>query len=224
MTPHDGPGRHDRVWLQPGWSHTLRTPLDPIARAQVQSWVDGGRPLVVTRRLPDDLPGDVRLGLALPGRRRVAVHVERQAIARHAPPPGLGDVLAMAPALWRGTLEWLAAMTEALAVPTGLYGSLAWQYAAQDEAMTYLTTGSDLDLLFRPSDWATVERLLRELTGHEARSETPRLDGEIVLPDGSAVAWRELAAAPDKILSKSLDSVALRPLAAIMALFPRRPA
>ncbi|KIL96713.1 Phosphoribosyl-dephospho-CoA transferase [Paramagnetospirillum magnetotacticum MS-1] len=224
MTPPDGLFRHDWVWLKRGWDRHLRTPLDKIARTEVGTWLDGGRPLVVTRRLPDDQPGDIRLGLALPGRRRIALHMAGQAIARHASPPGLRDVLTTAPLVWRDKLEWLAALTGALGVPTGVYGSLAWQHFACDGNMVYLTSGSDLDLVFRPSDLGSLERLLRELTACEAREQTPRLDGEIVLPDTSAVAWRELAALPEKLMTKSMDAVEMRPLAAIMALFQRRAA
>lgn len=222
MTRPDGLGRHDWVWLKRGWERYLRSALDPVSMGEVKAWLTEGRPLVVTRRRPDDPPGDLRLGLALPGRRRVAVHVSAQAIARHTPPPGLRDVLAAAPLVWRDKLEWLAAVTGALAVPTGVYGSLAWQHFARDGAMVYLTAGSDLDLVFRPSDWGAVGRLLRELTTCESRGQAPRLDGEIILPDGSATAWRELAAAPETLLTKSMDAVEMRSMAAIMALFRRR--
>lgn len=224
MMPPDGLGRHDWVWLKRGWDRHLRSSLDPVALGQVRNWLGAGRPLVVTRRQPEDQSGDLRLGLALPGRRRVAVHVAGQVVTRHASPPALRDVLTTAPVVWRDKLEWLAAMTGVLAVPSGVYGSLVWQHFASDEAMVYLTAGSDLDLVFRPADWGTVEDLLRELTACEAQEQAPRLDGEIILPDGSAVAWRELAAAPDKLLTKSLDTIEMRPMAAIMALFQRRAA
>ena len=224
MTPPDGLVRHDWVWLKRGWQRHLRSALDPIATGEAEAWLAGGRPLVVARRLPDDDAGDLRLGLALPGRRRVTVHVAGQAIARHAPPPGLRDVLAAAPLGWRDQMEWLAAITGALAVPTGVYGSLAWQYFAQDGGMAYLTAGSDLDLLFHPSHWGAVERLLRELGRYESMFKAPRLDGEIILPDASAVAWREFVSGADKVLTKSMDCIELRPMAAIMALFPRRAA
>ena len=49
-----------------------------------------------------------------------------------------------------------------------------------------------------------------------------RLDGEIVLPDGFAVNWRELhGAGPDaSVLAKGLDRLELRPAAALLSALP----
>ena len=224
MRPSDGVSRHDWVWLTRTWEAHLRSGLDPIARAELGAWLDGGRPLVVTRRPPEDAPGDLRLGLALPGRRRIGVHLSQGAVSWRSSPPSLRQVLGDSPWAWREPLEWLAAITEALGVPTGVYGSLAWQHFAGRSEPAYLSPKSDLDLVFTPPSWAATERLLTELASCGSRFPAPSLDGEVILPDGGGVAWRELAMRPEKLLVKSLDRVELRPFATLAGLFAKRAA
>jgi len=45
-----------------------------------------------------------------------------------------------------------------------------------------------------------VEQLLSELETLSEASREVRLDGEVLLPDGGAVAWRELASHPHRLL------------------------
>src|SRR3954447_17708746 len=80
---------------------------------------------------------------------------------------------------------------------------------------------SDVDLLFAPRGWGAVEELLAALGGLDGfgSADGPRLDGEILLPDGGAVAWRELASRPSKLLVKGPMDVTLRDRAAVAALF-----
>lgn len=194
--------RHDRVLLAPGWRAQLLAPLAPGDLAALLAWDPARRTLVLARPLPGDGPGTVRLGLALPGRRRVGLAVARVAIARREPPPALEVVLPAAPPAWRPGLAALAARLRAVEAPAGVYGSLAWEAAAGGPGAGYLTPASDVDLLLRPGTWAALEAALAVLAGHAAGAPSPRLDGELVLPGGAAVAWRELGSGAARVLAR----------------------
>jgi phosphoribosyl-dephospho-CoA transferase len=151
----------------------------------------------------------VCLGLALPDKRRLGFHAEVAAISRHRPPLALGEVLNAVPQSWLPRVTLLASRLEEVGLEARVYGSTAWQAMT---GTTYLREDSDLDLLLTP---ATAEQL-RLLSGILAAMEGahPRVDGEIVLADGSAVAWREAASGSTTLLVKSLAGVALVPRAA----------
>jgi phosphoribosyl-dephospho-CoA transferase len=71
----------------------------------------------------------------------------------------------------------------------------------------YLTARSDLDLCWPVSEAQQAQTLVEELRHIEATSSV-RLDGELRLPDGGGVAWREFAdRCVDEVLVKTLDGV-----------------
>lgn len=216
--PPDAPARHDWVQLGEGWEGHLRSPLTAEDRDEVEDWRRRGFPLVVARRQPADGGDDLRLGLALPDKRRIGVHVAAPAAVAHACPLALAAALASAPEAWRPLLDAVVRLGNALDVPTCVFGSLAWQHLS---GLRYLRPGSDVDLLFAPRGWGAVEELLAALGGLDGfgSADGPRLDGEILLPDGGAVAWRELASRPSKLLVKGPMDVTLRDRAAVAALF-----
>ncbi|HWJ94675.1 MAG TPA: phosphoribosyl-dephospho-CoA transferase MdcG domain-containing protein, partial [Telluria sp.] len=75
--------------------------------------------------------------------------------------------------------------------------------------LPYLTPESDADILFRP---ASRTALRSGVTAMVHAAERMPLDGEIVFPDGSAVAWKEwrdAAQGAGKVLVKSLGAVRL---------------
>jgi phosphoribosyl-dephospho-CoA transferase len=80
-----------------------------------------------------------------------------------------------------------------------------WQHLS---GIPYLTPASDVDLLVRPRDAVELRSALALLAA-SGPAGAPRLDGEVQLPDGRGVAWRELAARPDRVLVKSARGVAL---------------
>lgn len=223
MPPPEDFRRHDWVWLHAGWERYSLTSLDPVAHRTAGDWIGGGRPLVVARRLPGDGADDLRLGLALPGRGRLPLHLSHKAVTLLHRPPALREVVDSAPFSWRETMEWLAAICGALGIEAGVYGSLAWQHFAGGGG-AFVTAQSDLDVAFRPSDRAAAERLLRELGSAENHFPRPRIDGEIILPGGEGVAWRELAASPERVLVKAMDWAGLLPLDAVFGLFAARAA
>jgi len=208
--PRDGlalPARHDRVWLAPGWRGALAQPVEGTALAAIGAWIDAGRPAVACRR-DGVAAGVVALGIALPPgapTRRAALLVGREAVARVAPPLALAEALASAPAAWRKRLGALEREARAAGLTLRVYGSLAWQHLS---GAPYLTERSDVDLAVAPRGPGELRRALRLLAARDAEA-TPRLDGEILLPAGGGIAWRELASRPERVLVKSPEGVAL---------------
>ncbi|HVI52828.1 MAG TPA: malonate decarboxylase holo-[acyl-carrier-protein] synthase [Candidatus Sulfotelmatobacter sp.] len=216
--------RHDWVWLDKTWPDQLIAPILPPTRYALDRWLEAGRPLVVARRLPGDGDDTLRLGLAQPNRGRLSLHLRQDALVSSTLSPSPSQVKSSSPEDWHETLDWLERLGRGTGTGIGVYGSLAWQHFADDPDLRFLSPSSDLDLLFRPAAWPSVERLLRELSGDGRHAPAPRLDGEIILPDGAGVSWRELAARPPRLLVKSMDEAALRPLAQVMSQFGRRAA
>lgn len=199
------PRRHGWVWLEQGWTG------ETCDLAPVERWRGAGRPFVAARNEPDDPENLVRLGLALPDKRRIGVRVERRHIARIAPPVFLADAIISAPDEWRSPLETLDSACRAFGALPRVYGSLAWQHVSGER---YLRAESDVDLLFCVTDRAVLDCLIACLA---AAPDAPRLDGEIVFPDGSAAAWRELAGDASEIMVKRPNSVTLTPRATLLA-------
>lgn len=197
----------------------LRSPLASAERAEVADWCAAGRPLVIARRRSEDGAGELRLGLAMPDKRRIGLHVRTEAVTGRLPPLPLAEAVDAAPAVWRPMLTDLARRAQELGTAAAVYGSLAWQ---QRTGLRYVRPESDIDLLFAPCGRRQLEGLLELLMA--VGNDSPRLDGEILLPDGAAVAWRELAGRPARLLVKGATEVGLRDLASVLALFDREEA
>ena len=71
-------------------------------------------------------------------------------------------------------------------VDARIYGSYGLQ---QLTGLSYLHAESDIDLCLSVDDAAAADLAAAALSG--AAFARPRLDGELVFPDGRAVAWRE---------------------------------
>jgi phosphoribosyl-dephospho-CoA transferase len=195
----DAPRRHGWAWLAGDWPRHLRDPLARDDEARVHAWSEAGHPFVVAGRGCADGDDDVRLGLSLPDKTRVGLHLSRSALMRFRAPLSLEEAEASAPPSWRDSLR----IVQELARPAGLairvYGSLAWLHWS---GLPFLRPGSDIDLLLEigpDSRPAAVYDALRSLTGWRTG---PRLDGEVVSSAGLAVAWRELAGQPPEVLVK----------------------
>lgn len=204
--------RHSLVWLDSVLCQPLKRRLPAETWAIVADWLDRNRPAIVRRRTENDPEDTIPLGIPLPphqGRQRIALQAPVSAVREIRPPLTLRQVILSAPAAWQAPLSELDARFTAEGLELRVFGSLAWQHITKE---SYLTARSDVDLLLRPQSRVPLERALAILTDWE-RQTTLRADGEVLLPDGAAVAWRELLRAQHSVLVKSAHAVMLRPAA-----------
>jgi len=211
--PSPGPWRHRRVWLVPALRPAVFGGLDdPADRRAVLDWARAGRPFIGRGALPGDAPGGLPLGLALPPqphKRRLSLTVAAAVVREVVPPPTLQEALGgLPPRLWRAAARLVARAGD---LPVHVYGSAFWQQAS---GLPYLRDDSDLDLLARPTSAAAARAWLRLLADVQLETGV-RLDGEVELPSGEAVAWRELATETATLLVKSDGGPCLRPRAAV---------
>jgi phosphoribosyl-dephospho-CoA transferase len=206
--------RQDLVRADPGaWASWLRTRDDLAGVPHLDGWAEAGRPLIVRRRVPGEGAEAVPLGLPLPpadGKRRIGLALPAEHLAR-LDGPSLAEAAAHAPAAWQATIAAIVALGERYGLNPRPFGGLLWQAVT---GLTYLSAASDLDLL-----WPCREPVpVGLLDGLSSLAETApmRLDGEILLPDGTGLHWRELRDAPESgtVLAKGLDGLAMRPAAA----------
>lgn len=197
--------RHDLVWLRDWRRHARAVPDDALMR--LDDWFGRDRPAIVRRPAPGD-PDGVALGVALPaghGCRRIALTLAPEAVVRSAPPPLLNEVVDSAPARWREPLARLSAIARSAQLEPRVYGSLLWQHLTGE---WYMHAQSDLDLLLPAAPPRRAWRVL-ELLREWEQATGLRADGELLLGDGSAVAWRELYGDSAKVLVKSADQARL---------------
>jgi phosphoribosyl-dephospho-CoA transferase len=198
MAPETGPRRHDFVRLVPDTERFLASEVSP----EVIDW-HRLHPFVVTRCPAASSADSLRLGLALPDKRRIAFEVRRDAVAELSAPPRLVDTIESGPADWRTRLREIVQTARRFDTEVRVYGSLAWQHLTQ---LDYIHAASDVDLLLRADQWENARRLADELG---RMNGNPRLDGELTLPDGSGVAWREINGGAARLLVKGDASVVL---------------
>jgi len=206
--------RHDLVWLtHRGWER-VRAGAPRDALASLDTWREAGWPAVVRRAESALAASEVAIGFAMPprpgdgGKLRLACRVELSDIGRRTSALPLVGALDAVPIAWREALARLEQEAAGAGLGLAVYGSVAL------EALTgqhYLRPGSDIDLLLRPLSRAQLMAGLELLAAH---AENLPLDGEVVFPDGRAVAWKELRAGFDsapgtRVLAKALERVAL---------------
>ena len=186
----------------PGWQRVLAREWDPQARECLAHWSAHDLPLVVTRQPAARVGCDaIALGLAAPGRwgrRRLALTIARGDVRSFSEFPRADEVLP--PALSR------ALTVEGTVVR--VHGSHGWQHLT---GLDHVRATSDIDLWIAVDGAAPADAMARRL--QSLADAAPRLDGELVFPDGSAVAWREWLAWRDghagAVLVKRLDGVDL---------------
>jgi phosphoribosyl-dephospho-CoA transferase len=104
---------------------------------------------------------------------------------------------------------------EALQVPLRVYGSFGWQQLC---GLPCVHEGSDLDLLAHVPDLGTAGQVVWLLQGLKL---TWRVDGELVFPNGWALAWREYAqligGKVDRVLVKQYSGAQLCSMAELRA-------
>lgn len=208
--------RHALLRVSPAaWAAVLEARPEWQAEPLLAHWAERGWPLVARRRGECEAGGGVAAGLPLPpsaGKRRLAVLLPRGTVTEIRPPLPLADALPSAPPGWRPVLEALLALGAEHHATPRVFGSLGWTALT---GLDYLGPASDLDLLWPVLPPVRMEALLAALARIEARAPM-RLDGEVLLPDGSGANWRELQAGGAEILVKGTGDVALHPRAAFL--------
>ena len=201
--------RHDLLRVEPrAWSGILAAHPQLAAVPEVVRWAARGWPLIVRRHLPGDDPALIPVGLPLPpasGKRRLAAQLSPADVRERLPAVTLRNVREEVPLSWRRTADALLAFAVETGVEPRVFGSLLWQHAT---GLPYLSAGSDLDLLWPVADAEKASRLVCGLAGIE-RDSPVRCDGEILLPDGGGVQWREWHGSPAEVLVKTSAGVRL---------------
>ncbi len=201
-----------------GWARVLQAPWDAGARACLALWAERGLPLVVTRQPPSN--GDaLATGLPAPSRfrrRRLAVAVApRDVLFLDEFPPAEAAARLLPRGLAAAWRRLVAALAECDCAAR-VYGGYGWQALTR---LAYVRAQSDLDLLLPVSSHAQADAVAHVLAA--APWDGPRLDGELLLADGTAVAWREWREHREgrvaQVLVKRLRGVALASFAAELA-------
>ncbi|MBV9656522.1 MAG: malonate decarboxylase holo-[acyl-carrier-protein] synthase [Verrucomicrobia bacterium] len=211
--------RHDLLRVKSAaWLRILQAQPRFPTLPHVARWAERRRPLIVRRRAPGDAPDQIPVALPLPpacGKARLAAQLFPDEIAERVPPLTLRELQPELPPVWQP----LAAQLLDAAKQTGVesprvFGSWLWQRLT---GLAYVTARSDLDLLWPLRTADDANRLVGRLASIAAKSVLP-FDGEILLPDGSGVHWREWRTdAASEVLVKTMSGVQLRARA---SLFP----
>lgn len=208
--------RHDLLRPAPAaWDAMLQHRPELSDVPLLADWVQLGWPVIVRRRMTGDAADDVPAALPLPpshGKRRIALSFPSGAAVTALPPVLLRDAAPAAPAAWQPAIAALIEFGERAGMVPRVFGALLWEHVT---GLSYLAAGSDLDLLWQVPDEAAAGSLTRTLLQLDALGPA-RLDGELVLPDGAGVNWRELAQADGRaatVLAKTMDGVEARPKA-----------
>jgi len=146
----------------------------------LREWIACGRPLIVRRPCLSDDEKEVFLGLALPGKRRMAFRVPVESVcAVELPPVWTGEEFDCAGRVFR------------------LYGSRAWETLT---GLPYVTPDSDLDLIVDIDSLAEWESFLA--SGLQLPA-LPRVDLEVIFRGDASFSWREYLGAAGDLLVKS---------------------
>jgi phosphoribosyl-dephospho-CoA transferase len=205
--------RHDLVQVEPAaWDAMLRCHPAFVDLPLVADWARLRRPVIVRRRMVGDCVGGVSAALPLPpchGKRRLAFSFPAGAAMAAVPPVLLCEAARTTPTPWQSVVTAVLNVADTVKTRPRVFGALLWEHVT---GLPYLTANSDLDLLWSVSDELTAELLVERLVKLEAEGPV-RLDGELELPDGAGVNWRELAHNSDRrsqVLVKTMDGVEVR--------------
>jgi phosphoribosyl-dephospho-CoA transferase len=196
-----------------GWAAVLGRPWDGQARECLAHWASHQLPLVVTRQPAEsDANRQIALGLPAPmrwGKRRLALQVPHAAVLRLDEFPRLADLHGLLPPPARGAIHELLGRLDECHASARVFGSYGWEAIS---SLDHVHAASDLDLSVTVKGAAHADAVVRALASFEAPQ--PRLDGELLFNDGSAVAWREWrewrAGRARAVLVRRLNAVCLQ--------------
>lgn len=196
------PHRNQLVWLShAAWLNVRGRNWDLQVHTLLEHWHTQRLPLVVCRQRTAGHADSISLGLPAPlqwDRRKVALEVRTRDLERVGHFPILTpDLLGAAHA---AQLDEFVQGLNALHLSARVFGSYGWQ---QLTGLPCVRDQSDLDLLVEVPDLHTAALVANLLQGLDLGC---RVDGELVLPQGQAVAWREYA----QLRSGQVDQVLIK--------------
>ena len=200
--------RHDLLRVRPeAWDKVLCSRPHLADVPHVARWAARGWPVIVRRYLQEEDPTMIPVGFPLPpvhGKLRLSALVAPE-VVEQVPPLALRDVRYEVPSDWQETVDALLELAHQSGVHPRVFGSLLWQRLT---GLAYLAASSVLDLLWPVEDANSAAHLVRRLATIEQDSAV-RCDGEILLPDGGGVQWREWRDSPHEVLVKTSTAVRL---------------
>lgn len=207
--------RHQLAYLKPAvWARLAREQHDAPARELVAHWAALALPVVVTRQPEAGTDADdrIRVGLSAPAawqRRRIALRVAHDEVLWFDEFPRAERIATLLPRSAREPWKRLCAAVAATGATAHVYGSHGWQALS---GLRHVRSGSDIDLWLRVDGEEQADAVAEVLMAPPA--PLPRLDGELLFHDGSAVAWREWqawrAGRSRAVLVKTVDRSFLR--------------
>ena len=201
--------RHDLLRVEPHtWPQVLESLPQFTEIPCIAQWPALGRPLIVRRRAPGDDPGMIPVAFPLPpacGKLRLSAQIAPEDVHERVPPQTLRTLHEETPLSWQPTIAALLELAAQTGVEPRVFGSLLWQRLT---GLSYLSAASDLDLLWPAADADSASRIVSRLAVIEQTGPV-RVDGEILLPDGSGVQWREWHGHPTGVLVKTPSGVEL---------------
>lgn len=212
--------RHELVTVDAAaWAAVLAE--TSFAHPHLATWAEAEWPLIVRRRMRGDAPDRVPVGAPLPpseGKLRIALSIPEQAITTRFSLPGLDKVRQAAPPLWNAAISALLALGDRFGGAPAVFGGLFWEYCT---GLNYLSSTSDLDLLWSATPGAELSELLEGLAEVE-RMAPMRIDGELAFPDGRAVHWREFLSAlrhgdTGDVLVKTIERAEFQPVRSLIS-------
>lgn len=211
--------RHDLLQVeQSAWEAMLAKRADLRAVPLVEAWIRRGYPIMIRRPATCDSIGDLPAALPLPPsekKLRIALSLAADAKVTKLPPVLLCDTADLVSSEWQPAVRALLKLGEKLSIAPRVFGALLWESIT---GLSYLTSRSDLDLLWHVPDEQHTAALVEGLRNLEASSPV-RIDGELLLPDDAGVNWREVAISlrdPQRnMLVKTMEGVATRSLSTL---------
>jgi phosphoribosyl-dephospho-CoA transferase len=186
--------RHDLVWLDSKFNYS----------PELNDWVMQKFPCVVTRQT-NPVPDYLNIAWCNGLDKKVSRHsylIPIKCVISHSTPLSLINIVPC----FKSEAVALAKqirMLELLNFKPCIYGSFSWQILTQK---SYTHNDSDLDILLHISTHHQLEELEPLLDGLAVASGR-RVDGELIFPDGNAVALREWFSNSDKVLYKGFSEV-----------------
>ena len=214
--------RHDLLLVDPlAWQAVLEEHALLTALPLVTGWAAKQWPVIVRRQTMTDTASVIPVALPLPpcyGKHRVGFSLPSKQGVTAYPRVLLRNAATTAPPEWQTVIAGLVALGRQVDVAPRVFGALLWEHIT---GLPYVTKRSDLDLLWAVSDHATAATLLAGLQRLDAQSPVA-LDGELELPDGGGVNWREMALSAergcDEVLVKTMHGVTTCQVAGLFAM------